>query len=480
MGYFPSLAGVGVFGMVFSSPLFLFAFLPLALALSHSAPRGARNAVLLLLSAAFYVWGECEHSWVLLASVAGNYFAGVVLSLCRSRRSAWWVACAAIAANILLLCVFKYASFFSSILNRWLHPLGLPHLDIPEVRLPLGISFFTFQAIAYVVDVYRGDAAVERGAVNYSLYATLFPHLVAGPIVRYRDIAGQLVGRTVNLEMFASGVRRFAVGLGKKVLIANTLAVAVDRAFDRYPNELAPSGAWLGLICYALQIYFDFSGYSDMAIGLGRMFGFDFLENFRHPYAAASVTEFWRRWHISLSSWLRDYVYIPLGGNRVPPWRVFANQVFVFALCGLWHGAATRFVLWGVWHGMFVACERAGAGAVIARWPRPFRHAYTLLAVLGGWVFFRAESLRFSQGYFGALIGRSDGLRAIDLLSGDVALALLIGIPACLPIAGWMREKLGERPIRAAAEIGFCGMLLGLSTLALAAGSFNPFLYFRF
>lgn len=466
--------------MVFSSPFFLFAFLPLALALCYSVPSRARNVVLLLLSVAFYVWGECEHSWVLIASVAGNYVAGVILSACRSRRAAWWVALVAIVANVLLLCAFKYTGFFASILNRWLYPLGLPHIDIAELRLPLGISFFTFQAIAYIVDVFRGDATVERKAVHYSLYATLFPHLVAGPIVRYRDIAGQLARRTVNLEMFASGIRRFAVGLGKKVLIANTLAVAVDRAFDRYPNELAMSGAWLGLICYALQIYFDFSGYSDMAIGLGRMFGFDFLENFRHPYAAASVTEFWRRWHISLSSWLRDYVYIPLGGNRVPPWRVFANQLFVFALCGLWHGAATRFVLWGVWHGMFVACERAGAGAMIARWPRPFRHAYTLLAVLGGWVFFRAETLKMARGYFGALFGRGDGLRAVDLLSGDIAIALLIAIPACLPITGWIREKLGQRPIRSAAEVAFCGMLLGFSTLALAAGSFNPFLYFRF
>jgi alginate O-acetyltransferase complex protein AlgI len=466
--------------MVFSSPLFLFAFLPFALAACYAAPRGARNAVLLILSLAFYVWGECEHSWILLSSVAGNYVAGLVLSHCQSRRSAWWVVCVAIAANVLLLCMYKYAGFFANILNRWLHPFGVPRIDIADGRLPLGISFFTFQAIAYVVDVYRGHAAVERKAVNYSLYATLFPHLVAGPIVRYRDLAGQLANRTINLDQFASGVRRFALGLGKKVLIANTLAIAVDRAFDRYPNELAMSGAWLGLICYALQIYFDFSGYSDMAIGLGRMFGFEFLENFRHPYAAASVTEFWRRWHISLSSWLRDYVYIPLGGNRVPPWRVFANQLFVFALCGLWHGAHMRFVLWGVWHGAFVACERAGAGQVIARWPRPFRHAYTLLAVLGGWVFFRADSLKMSRGYFGALMGASDGIRAIDLLSGDIALALLIAIPACLPIGAWIRERLGERPWRPAAEVTFCGILLGFSTLALAAGSFNPFLYFRF
>jgi alginate O-acetyltransferase complex protein AlgI len=466
--------------MVFSSPLFLFAFLPYALFICFATPRSWRNAVLLTLSLVFYVWGECEYSWVLLASVAGNYVAGLAVAKCRSRRAAWWVAAVAIALNLALLGTFKYAGFFAGAVNRWLQPLGVPPLDIGPMHLPLGISFFTFQAIAYIVDVFRGDATVEGEPVRYALYATLFPHLVAGPIVRYRDIAAQLAHRVVNLEMFASGVRRLAVGLGKKALIANTLAVAADRAFERHPGELGPGAAWLGLVCYGLQIYFDFSGYSDMAIGLGRMFGFEFLENFRHPYAAASVTEFWRRWHISLSSWLRDYVYIPLGGNRVATWRVFGNQLLVFALCGLWHGAAMRFVLWGVWHGLFVAAERAGGSNLIARLPRPARHAYTLLAVLGGWVLFRADSLRLAGGYFAALAGRGVGLRAIDLLTGDVALALAVAIPACLPIAAWTRGRLGERPIRRVAEFAFCGALLGLSTVVLAAGSFNPFLYFRF
>jgi alginate O-acetyltransferase complex protein AlgI len=466
--------------MVFSSPVFLFAFLPYALFICFAAPRAWRNAILLMLSLAFYVWGECEYSWVLLASVVGNYVAGLAVARCRTRRAAWWVAFLAIVGNIALLCAFKYANFFAGALNRWLQPLGLPRFDVGPMHLPLGISFFTFQAIAYLADVFRGDAAVEQQPVRYALYATLFPHLVAGPIVRYRDIAAQLARRVVTLELVASGVRRFAVGLGKKALIANTLAVAADRAFDRHPGELGAGAAWLGLACYALQIYFDFSGYSDMAIGLGRMFGFEFLENFRHPYASASVTEFWRRWHISLSSWLRDYVYIPLGGNRVAAWRVFANQVFVFALCGLWHGAAVRFVLWGVWHGLFVASERAGAGRWIARWPRPARHAYTLLAVLGGWVLFRADSLRLANGFFAALAGRGAGLHASDLLTGDVALALLIAVPACLPIGAWARGRLGERPVWGVAEFAFCGALLGLSTVAIAAGSFNPFLYFRF
>ncbi len=471
--------------MVFSSAVFLFAFLPLVLAAYALAPRPARNAVLLAASLLFYAWGECQYVWVLLVSVAGNFAAGLVIERCRSRRAAWWLTAAAVAGNLSLLGVFKYAHFGTRILNRMLEPLGLPPVELPPIHLPLGVSFFTFQAIAYVVDVYRRDVAAERRPVRYGLYATLFPHLVAGPIVRYRDLAGQLgsTGRSrsrLGLARFASGVRRLAAGLGKKVLLANTLAAAADRAFALPPAELGAGAAWLGLLCYSLQIYFDFSGYSDMAIGLGRMFGFEFLENFRHPYTAASVTEFWRRWHISLSNWLRDYVYIPLGGNRAGPRRVFLNQLAVFALCGLWHGAAFQFILWGVWHGLLVASERAGVGRVLTSLPRPLRHAYTLLAVMGGWVLFRAGSSGLALGYLQALLGGGHGLRAGHLLTGDVALALAVAVPACLPLAAWLRARRALTPAVAVAEVAFCGALLALSSVTLAAGSHNPFLYFRF
>jgi alginate O-acetyltransferase complex protein AlgI len=464
--------------MVFSSPIFLFGFLPPVLAAYYLAPRPLRNAVLLTASLLFYAWGEKQYVWVLLLSIAGNYAAGRLLAHGRSPRL---VLMAAVTGNLLLLVVFKYANFLADNLNLVLPRLRLPPVALGPIHLPIGVSFFTFQAIAYVVDVYRRDVPAENSPGCYALYAALFPHLVAGPIVRYRDVADQLADRRAPLKFFASGVRRLIVGLGKKVLLANTLAVAADRAFSRPPAELGAGAAWVGLVCYGLQIYFDFSGYSDMAIGLGRLFGFDFLENFRHPYAAASVAEFWRRWHISLSSWLRDYLYVPLGGNRCPPGRVLVNLLIVFVLCGLWHGPAWTFLAWGLWHGAFLIAERVGLGRALAGAWRPLRHAYTLLAVLGGWVFFRAGMLAQAGGYFAALAGGGRGLIATDLLAGDVVVVLLIAVPACLPVAAWLRERLAEREsVAAAAELAWCGGLLAASVVGLAAGSYQPFLYFRF
>jgi alginate O-acetyltransferase complex protein AlgI len=358
---------------------------------------------------------------------------------------------------------------------------GLPPIRQASPHLPLGVSFFTFQAIAYVVDVYRRDVNVEHGPVRFGLAAALFPHLVAGPIVRYRDLAGQLGDRGVSLDDFAAGVRRIVIGLGKKVLLANTLAFAADHTFKRPPSDLGMGAAWLGLICYGLQIYFDFSGYSDMAIGLGRLFGFTFPENFRHPYAAESVTEFWRRWHITLSSWLRDYVYIPLGGGRCRRPRVLLNLLIVFALCGLWHGAAWTFLIWGLWHGAFLIAERCGA---LGRLTNPMRHGWTLLAVLSGWVWFRADSLVHAAAYFAALAGAGRGIRATDLLTGDVVLALLIGIPVSFPVGDWLRDWWAARPrwewLAATAEVAAYASLFLVACVNLIGSGYNPFLYFRF
>src|SRR4051794_40224230 len=323
--------------MVFSSPFFLFAFLPYVLAAYYLAPRRWRNAVLLAASLLFYAWGEPRYGWVLPVSIAGNFVAALAIGRADSPRLRWWLLAAAIVANLGMLVAFKYTAFLAESINPLLTWAGVRPFRVVPPHLPLGVSFFTFQAIAYVADVARRDVQAERGPVRFALAAALFPHLVAGPIVRYRDLAGQLGDRRTPLEDFAIGVRRVIVGLAKKVLLANTLAVAADAAFNRPPSELGIGAAWLGVVCYALQIYFDFSGYSDMAIGLGRMFGFTFPENFRHPYAATSVTDFWRRWHITLSSWLRDYVYIPLGGGRCGRARVLFNLLVVFTLCGLWH-----------------------------------------------------------------------------------------------------------------------------------------------
>jgi alginate O-acetyltransferase complex protein AlgI len=470
--------------MVFSSPFFLFGFLVYALAAYYLVPSRWRNVVLLATSLGFFTWGEPRHAWVLPISIAGNFTAGLLLARTESPRRRWWIVAAAIAANLGLLVAFKYTHFLAENLNPLVTWAGLPPFRLTSPHLPLGVSFITFQGIAYVVDVYRSDVRAEGNPVRFGLAAALFPHLVAGPIIRYRDLAGQLGERRVSLEDFATGVRRIIVGLGKKALLANTLALAADQTFKRPPAELGIGAAWLGLICYSLQIYFDFSGYSDMAIGLGRLFGFTFPENFLHPYAAESVTAFWRRWHITLSSWLRDYVYIPLGGGRCNRPRVLLNLVIVFALCGLWHGAAWTFLIWGLWHGAFLIAERCGVLAVVGR---PLRHVWTLLAVCGGWVLFRADSLAHAGGYFAALAGAGHGIRATDLLAGDVVVALLISIPACLPVVTWLKDWWAKLPrsavgewVGASAELAVCGGLLVAATVNLIGSGYNPFLYFRF
>src|SRR5262245_29528369 len=417
--------------MVFSSSIFVFFFLPLALAVHFAAPRRFRNVALFAVSLLFYAWGEKGVVFLMLASIALNYGIGRWLEACARARQqprtpprkliarllpgycagleARYVLVLGITLNLALLIVYKYANFFIANLN-----LILPQpIVYKPIHLPIGISFFTFEAIAYLVDIHRRDTTAQRSPANFGLFMTLFPHLIAGPVVRYRDLAAAIANRTVTSAMFASGVRRFVIGLAKKLLLANTLGLTADRLFALSPDQLAPSAAWLGVVCYTLHIYFDFSGYSDMAIGLGRMFGFELCENFRYPYIAESVTDFWRRWHISLSTWFRDYLYIPLGGNRKGSLRTGANLLLVFILCGIWHGASWTFLVWGLFHGLFLSLERVGLGRLLERVPAAFRHAYTILAVLVGWVFFRAESLTHAAEYLGAMVGLTDGTRVL-------------------------------------------------------------------
>lgn len=467
--------------MVFSSTIFLFGFLPFVLLTYYLTPRPLKNSFLLCASLFFYAWGEKQYTLVLVGSILGNYIAGVLLA----KYHSVWLLAAAVSGNLFVLITFKYANFLADNVN-WL--LGAEAIQLRPVHLPIGVSFFTFQGIAYVVDVYTRVVPPAPNPVRYALYAALFPHLVAGPIVRYRDIVNQLEYRPFSLDQTSSGVRRLMIGLAKKLIVANTLGQYADAAF-RLPVEQMSAGlAWLALTCYSLQIYFDFSGYSDMAIGLGRLFGFEFLENFNYPYIAKSVTEFWRRWHISLSSWLRDYVYIPMGGNRVPPWRTYANLLIVFLLCGAWHGAKWTFVIWGAWHGAFLVAERLGMGRLLERLPNPMRHVYTLAAAMLGWVFFRAETIGQAWEYLGALFGNGTGRYVFaDFWNKEMQFGLLVAIPCCLPVVPWAKkhllrnDDLGWR----AAGLEWCGVAmcagLGLIVLpCLCAGTYNPFLYFRF
>ena len=485
--------------MYFNSPVFLYVFLTAVLLIYHGVPAILKlkdrarsqftNPFLFLASLFFYAWGELGYVIVLFASLAVNYgFARAAGWLQARDRSTRPLAILAVSSNLALLIWFKYIGFLAAILSE---NFEVPQAFEPVDHLPIGISFFTFQAISYILDVCRKEVPVERSFLKFGVYVFLFPHLIAGPIVRYRDIAEQLTLRPVGVVRFAEGVRRLGIGLAKKLLLADTFAEAADAAFGSKgmavsAETLTMAAAWLGILCYSLQIYFDFSGYSDMAIGLGKMFGFDFLENFRYPYIAQSITEFWRRWHISLSSWFRDYVYVPLGGNRDGPWRTYRNLLIVFILCGLWHGANWTFLLWGLYHGVFLIVERLGVGRALAWLPRPVRHSYALLAVAGGWVFFRANDMGHAAGIFRAL-GRSDGgtQEFADVWNPKLAFALPLGLLSCLPIIPAARRILENRGeltrgiVGALGTLGIAACYLGAS-MQLAAKTYSPFIYFRF
>ncbi len=496
--------------MVFSSALFLFLFLPAVLAAYFAVPRRMHNAVLLLASLFFYAWGEKALVSILVLSIVANWGLGLWVARAKRDGGGRGVVALAVVFNVGMLVLFKYADWLWSLGGEALAALGVLHAapaalgnllplssfwraalvdDAGGIRLPIGVSFFTFQATSYVVDVYRSDVEPETNVLNFGMYKALFPQLIAGPIVRYRDVHDQIRNRISSADGFAYGVRRFVLGLGKKVLVANTVARAAQTIFAIPRAELTPSVAWLGIVCYTIQIYFDFSGYSDMAIGLGRLFGFRFLENFEHPYTSRSITEFWRRWHISLSSWFRDYLYIPLGGNRVSPARTYLNLLVVFFLCGLWHGAAANFVVWGMLHGAFLVVERAGLSRRMEGWWSPLRRVYVLLVVMTGWVFFRAADLSQALGYLAAMSGLRRGDPAswhVDLfLDRALAIAIVAGIVGSAP---WLRralawyhakERRGAWALEASALVGLAAIVF-LSSLELAGGSYNPFIYFRF
>lgn len=485
--------------MVFSSTIFIFLFLPLTLFFTFLARREYRNLVLLAASLLFYAWGEREYVILMLISVFFNYLFGLSVERARERGNAKRVIAVAAVFNLGLLGLFKYLNFLVANLNPLFRLAHLPPLEISAVHMPIGISFFTFHSLSYVIDIYRGKVRANRSLVDISLYISLFPQLVAGPIIRYHDIAAQLTERTVTVDSFAYGARRFIIGLGKKVLLANTLATAVDGVFAIPTAELRASHAWLGAVGYTLQIYFDFSGYSDMAIGLGRMFGFAFLENFNYPYVSRSVQEFWRRWHISLSNWFRDYLYIPLGGNRLSTPRMYANLFTVFLLTGLWHGASWTFVMWGLFHGTFLVIERLRLKEVLDRAPRAVGHLYALAVVIVGWVFFRADDFPRAVAVLKAMVGLGAGGGEFHPLqfycTPDVALALVVGIvfsaplfPSLQRLADAVEARLIRVPSQLrlghalvpAGSLAFHASVFLLSVSSLASGTYNPFIYFRF
>lgn len=487
--------------MVFSSGIFLFGFLPLTLVVNYLLSRTSihlQNGWLLLASLFFYFWGEPKNIVLMLLSIGINYFFGLVIHGVRLRTLFLrrFVLGLGVFMNLVLLLHYKYLDFFTDLINT-AFSLNYP---LKEIMLPIGISFFTFQGISYIVDLYWGNTTVQKNPFRIALYISLFPQLIAGPIVRYKDIAQQISCRTVSSDDVYGGIQRFIIGLAKKVLIANNVAVVADSIFGAPYNENTATSAWLGLLCYTFQIYFDFSGYSDMAIGLGKMMGFTFLENFNYPYLAKSIQDFWRRWHISLSTFFRDYIYIPIGGNRKG--NVYLHLFIVFFLTGLWHGASLTFIVWGLWHGLFLVLERV----FFPRMPAPkstfwkrilfvLGHLYTLLVVLIGWVFFRADTLSYAFGYLCIMFGLSHpnwsrvGFTVGHYLDYFLVCILIVAVFACGPLSLWYKNHFGHLAQRASSIAANRAVLirsliltvLFFATLVFVINSnYNPFIYFRF
>ncbi|MDR1271738.1 MAG: MBOAT family protein, partial [Clostridiales Family XIII bacterium] len=447
--------------------------------------RKFQNIWLLIASLFFYGWGEPRYVLLMILSIMLNFTGGLLISRAAERRARIAVLASTVALNLALLFYFKYIDFAIGAIDR-VFGVGIP---IPEVALPIGISFFTFQGMTYVIDVYRGDAQVQRNPLNVGLYISLFPQLIAGPIVRYKDIAKQIDGRHVSLEDMYDGIIRFIIGLGKKVIIANQMAIVADAVFNYDPSLNTPASCWLGLLCYTLQIFFDFSGYSDMAIGLGRMFGFHFMENFNYPYISKSIREFWRRWHISLSTFFRDYLYIPMGGSRKG--NVYLHLVVVFFATGLWHGAAYTFVVWGMWHGFFIVAERCLGSKVKLRETKALgavKHVYTLAVVMLGWAIFRSDGMSRTLAFIQALAGAGDHSAAKVsvwyFLDSYTVLIMVAGILFSMPAMRKLEEKLiTDRDKITAASIAKPIIVMGIflaSCVLVMNSSYNPFLYFRF
>ena len=483
--------------MLFSSAIFLFLFLPLVILGYYILSGTWRNVFLLFSSFVFFAWGGVSYSVLLLISIIINYIFGRLIDRnLGNKRSKIWLG-VGVGLNLLILGIFKYANFILANINSLFEVFQFPAIENKSIILPIGISFYTFQALSYLIDIYRRETEVQKNILRLGLFISMFPQLIAGPIVRYHDIASQLAFRKTSFEKFGYGVKRFIIGLGKKVLIANSFAYIADEIFLVIPGDLSAGAAWLGIIAYTFQIYFDFSGYSDMAIGLGSMFGFKIPENFNFPYIARSIKDFWRRWHISLSTWFRDYLYIPLGGNRKSIKRTYINLLIVFFLTGLWHGASWNFVVWGLLHGLFLVVERIGGDKILEKLWKPFQHLYSLFIILMAWVLFRANDFTLAWQYYKAMFGGNENssYELFDYAKFLNAEFYIILVIALLGSAGFLQNmteifpnivsanKFLNRTIQttySVITILFYSGILIISASYLLANTYNPFIYYRF
>ena len=467
--------------MVFSSAFFLFIYLPIVLFAYYITPLRWRNAVLLVFNLIFYGWGEPVYIVIMFLSTAIDYTHGMLVDRCKRRgndQGARRAVASSVIFNLALLFFFKYWDFVAQNLAA----AGIGFIPVLGLELPIGISFYTFQTMSYTIDVYRGDTKVQHSILNFGTFVTLFPQLIAGPIIKYKDLGDQIDHRDHTAERFASGVQIFMVGLAKKVLLANNIGMLWDVYKATPVSELTVAGAWLGVLAFSFQIYFDFSGYSDMAIGLGRMLGFEFLKNFDYPYISRSITEFWRRWHISLGTWFREYVYIPLGGNRVGPARLCLNLLIVWGLTGIWHGASWNFLFWGLYFGVLLMLEKVFLRRWLEKLPAAVGHVYTLFLVLVSWAIFAVEDLGQLGGYLSAMFGAAQG----GAYNGEFFYYLSSYLPtlvvlalASTPLAAglWGRLSLRKRQVLLPLLV-LAGLLL--CTAYLVDATYNPFLYFRF
>lgn len=465
--------------MLFSSMSFVFLFMPLVCLAYLLLKKEVRNYFLLSASILFYGWGEPRYLAIMILTILINYCGAIGLSRHQKYKKIWLAV--TIILDLSFLIYFKYFNFVLDNVNA-LFSMDMKFID---VIMPIGISFYTFQAMSYLMDVYRGEVKVQRDIYKLALYITLFPQLVAGPIVKYHDVDAQIDDRSVTFDKVSLGVKRFVIGLAKKMLLANTLGAVADRIFALAPDQFETEIAWLGAICYSLQLFYDFSGYSDMAIGLGLIFGFKFPENFNYPYISKSITEFWRRWHISLSTWFKEYLYIPLGGNRKSVFRTYVNLFIVFLATGLWHGANWVFIVWGLWHGLFIIIEKATGwykeekGLFI----NTLKHIYAILVFVIGWVIFRSETfsyaINFLKNMFGALQGKSEYEYLYYINRIEMA-ALVIGLICSVPVFKNILCLRYEHKIARSLVNIWLGVMFIVSSAAVAAATYNPFIYFRF
>lgn len=466
--------------MVFSSTIFLCVYLPLVLLGYYICPKKGRNLFLLIASLVFYAWGEPKYVFLMIFSILVNYIFGRLMDKHReNKKRLKLMLVLSVVIDIGLLSVFKYTDFIITNVNA----IFGANFDLLNIALPIGISFYTFQAMSYTIDVYRNDVRVQKNLIDFGMYITMFPQLIAGPIVRYADVQDQLAERSVTTADFSEGIMRFVVGLGKKVLLANQMG-AVWSEIYALGGDVSALMAWTGAIAYTFQIYFDFSGYSDMAIGLGRMFGFKFPENFRYPYQSVSITDFWRRWHITLSTWFKEYLYIPLGGNRYGLARQALNLLIVWSLTGFWHGAGWNFVMWGLYYFVILFIEKLFLLKALDKLPKLFRHVYALLLIVIGWVIFASDDVSVLLPYLGSMFGANGAIGGMDVYTLLTKAALLIiccvastELPKRLFLSatGAMNEK-AAFTIKSVMTIA----LLALSMILLIGDSYNPFLYFRF